>query len=1099
MPSKIKYNLYNWKRPGAIQDVFFVYLVSLNSEPHMKKALFAALMALSALVASAQTYDLSKDKVLYTVGYAHLDTEWNWDYPTTINNYIKSIMLENFHLFETYPEYVFNFTGSRRYQMMKEYYPEYYPKVIQYVKAGRWHVSGSSVDEGEVNISSSESLIRQVLYGNQFFKNEFGVQSCDYMLPDCFGFLANVPTIWNHCGLLGFSTQKLSWNSANGIPFNVGVWNGPDGKGIIAALNATDYTGRIVERLDQDQYWANRLDDNFKKYGFSFDYRYYGVGDEGGAPRERDVKNAIGSLNHPDSKFKVVLSSSDQMYKDITPEIRQKLPVYSGDLLLIEHSAGSMTSQSFMKRMNRKNEILAESAEKLASIADWCGRIPYPANKLKNAWNLLLGSQFHDILPGTSIPKAYEYAWNDEFIAANSFSNVLKSSLSAVSQEMDTQGQGRSVVVYNPVARNREDLVTATLDYATLPDDVQVFDGKGKSLPTQVIKRERTKLTLIFLAKVPSAGLAVFDVRETTTAAVKSDLTTTPASIENRYYKVIFAPNGDLASIVDKTLGKELLSKPAGLQFLHEKPSNYPAWNMDWKDRKLPIIGTLDQAASLRIVENGPVRITMEVMRKGLNSVIRQRFSLSAGEAGKRLEVSNILDWHSTGVCLKAAFPLTAANAKATYNLGVGTIQRATNDSLKYEVPAKQWFDLTDRSGKFGVTILEDCKYGSDKPDDQTLRLTLMYTPETSNGFRYQNSQDWGVHEFRYGLYSHAGDWTNSQAPWQGECFNQPLLAFETDKHEGKLGKETSLIETTNNQINIMAFKKLEEGDGFVVRVQELYGKDLKNVSLQLPAEIGQAWEVNGQEQKIGSAAFKGRNLTFDLGHYGIHSIAFKWKESKSVEVLQKQLDLPFDQDAMSFDTNRDDCNFNHRSSLPAELIPAEIVNGGIRYRMGSTADGKNNVLSCNGQKIDLPSFSKKVYLLASAINDSKADFRFDDTVLPLNVQSGTGYIGQFWNRRFASDNVTVTSIDPPYAKTSDIAWFASHSHYAYPSRNEAYQYTYIYAYELDVPNGAKTLTLPVNPNVKVFAMTLSGDGDGIAQPLQPLTDDFSQTNSLIK
>jgi len=1064
----------------------------------MKKALLPALIALCSSVVSAQSYDLSKDRVLYAVGYAHLDTEWNWDYPTTINNYIKNTMLENFHLFETYPEYVFNFTGSRRYQMMKEYYPEYYPKVIQYVKAGRWKVSGSSVDEGEVNISSSESLIRQVLYGNQFFKQEFGVQSCDYMLPDCFGFLANVPSIWNHCGLLGFSTQKLSWNSANGIPFNVGVWNGPDGKGIIAALNATDYTGHVKERLDLDQSWSDRLADNQKKYGFSFDYRYYGVGDEGGAPRERDVKNAIGSLNHSDSKFKVVLSSSDQMFKDITPELRKKLPVYSGDLLLIEHSAGSMTSQSYMKRMNRKNELLAESAEKLACIADWKNRIPYPTDKLKNAWNLLLGSQFHDILPGTSIPKAYEYAWNDEFLAANGFYNVLKSSLSAVSKEMNTNVQGRSLLVYNPVAQNREDLVTAEMEYDQLPANVQVFDGKGKALPTQILKREGSKLTLLFLAKVPSVGLAVFDVRETAAfVSAKSSLLATGKTIENQYYKVTFALNGDMASIVDKTLGKELFAKPAGLQFLHEKPTNYPAWNMDWKDRKLPIIGTMDEDATLKIVENGLVRVTMEVVRKGRKSVITQRISLSAGEAGKRLEVSNILDWQSTGVCLKASFPLTAANAKATYNLGVGTIQRANNDSLKYEVPAKEWFDLTDRSGKFGVTILEDCKYGSDKPDDQTLRLTLMYTPQTGNDFRYQNSQDWGVHEFRYGMYSHAGDWKNSQAPWQGAFFNQPLLAFETTKHEGGWGKETSLSELSTPQVSIMAFKKLEEGDGYMVRVMELYGSDLKGVNLKLPGEIGDAWEVNGQEQKIGSVAFKGRNLQFDLGHYGIRSFVFKLKDAQLVDVSQKQLELPFDQDAMSFDNDRDDCNFNHRNSLPAELIPSEIVNEGIRYKMGNTADGQNNVLACNGQKIDLGDDCKKVYLLASAIYDTKAEFRFDKTVVPLQIQSGTGYIGQFYNRQFAEDNVTITRIDKPYVKAANIAWFASHGHYAYPSRNEAYQYTYIYAYELNVPHAAKTLELPVNSNVKVFAITLSGDGDGIAEPLQPLMDDFSNAKEI--
>lgn len=231
-----------------------------------------------------ESYDISKEKVLYTIGYSHLDTEWNWDYPTTINTCIKNTMTENFYLFEKYPDYVFNFTGSRRYRMMKEYYPDLYEKVKYYINKGRWYVSGSSVDEGEVNVSSSESLIRQVLYGNKYFRDEFGVESADYMLPDCFGFLANLPTIWNHCGLLGFSTQKLTWHSAAGIPFNVGVWLGPDDKGIVAALNATSYNGGVKPRLDKNEYWNKRIKQVEGDYGISFDYRYYGVGDEGGAP-----------------------------------------------------------------------------------------------------------------------------------------------------------------------------------------------------------------------------------------------------------------------------------------------------------------------------------------------------------------------------------------------------------------------------------------------------------------------------------------------------------------------------------------------------------------------------------------------------------------------------------------------------------------------------------------------------------------------------------------------------------------------------------------------------------------------------------------------
>ena len=171
----------------------------------MACGLLLPLFALAQQIDKREKYDISKDKVLYTIGYAHLDTEWNWEYPTTINEYIKNTMEDNFKLLEKYPDYVFNFTGSRRYNMMYEYYPESFKKVAEYIKQGRWFISGSSVDEGEVNVSSSESVLRQVLYGNLYFKRNFNKQSYDYMLPDCFGFVATMPSVWNHAGLLGFS------------------------------------------------------------------------------------------------------------------------------------------------------------------------------------------------------------------------------------------------------------------------------------------------------------------------------------------------------------------------------------------------------------------------------------------------------------------------------------------------------------------------------------------------------------------------------------------------------------------------------------------------------------------------------------------------------------------------------------------------------------------------------------------------------------------------------------------------------------------------------------------------------------------------------
>src|ERR1700728_3065854 len=214
--------------------------------------------------ASAPT--LSDEPALYVVGYAHLDTEWRWEYPQVIDEYLRNTMEDNFSLFQKYPHYIFNFSGANRYRLMKEYYPADFAKVHQYVAEGRWFPAGSSMEEGDVNAPSAEAIMRQVLYGNEWFRREFGVASEEYMLPDCFGFPSSLPTILAHAGVTGFSTQKLasSWQPApkvggegspektpEGIPYNVGIWIGPDGKTVMAALNPGDYGGNVYTDLSK--------------------------------------------------------------------------------------------------------------------------------------------------------------------------------------------------------------------------------------------------------------------------------------------------------------------------------------------------------------------------------------------------------------------------------------------------------------------------------------------------------------------------------------------------------------------------------------------------------------------------------------------------------------------------------------------------------------------------------------------------------------------------------------------------------------------------------------------------------------------------------
>ena len=282
--------------------------------------------------------DITKVPTLFVVPYAHLDTQWRWEMPQTISEYLLKTMRVNFNYIDKYPHYVFNWTGSNRYRLMKEYFPDDYARLTQYVAAGRWFPAGSSVEEGDVNLPSAEGIFRQILYGNDYYRKDFGKASTEFMLPDCFGFPASLPSILAHAGLKGFSTQKLSaaWQPApkiggpdspehtpEGIPFNVGLWIGPDGKSVIAALNPGGYGSSVYTDLSQDpgpppprpqltseqkakltpaqlrglerpreweQDWVKRIDLDGKVTGVFADYHYVGTGDVGGAARESTVR-----------------------------------------------------------------------------------------------------------------------------------------------------------------------------------------------------------------------------------------------------------------------------------------------------------------------------------------------------------------------------------------------------------------------------------------------------------------------------------------------------------------------------------------------------------------------------------------------------------------------------------------------------------------------------------------------------------------------------------------------------------------------------------------------------------------------------------------
>jgi alpha-mannosidase len=1043
--------------------------------------------------------DLAQGQTLYAVGYAHLDTQWRWAYPQVIQRFLANTLRDNFPLIDKYPDYVFNFTGSRRYQLMKEYYPADYERMRAYIKAGRWFPGGSNVDETDQNVPSAESVVRHVLYGNHFFKKEFGVCGVDFMVPDCFGFPCSLPTVLAHCSIKGFHTAKLAWGSAVGIPFNVGLWQGVDGETVEAAFNPQPYDSKLNDDLSSDPKWVARLAQDVRRTGVGVDYRYYGTGDRGGAPAEDSVKWMEKSV-HGDGPVHVVSATSDQMFRDITPAERAKLPVYKGELLLTWHSSGSISSQGYMKRWNRKNELLADAAERASVAAAWLGGTPYPTRKLYDSWMLLLEGQMHDILPGDCLPKCYEYTWNDEVLAANGFASAETGGVGGVAAALDTRAAGVPLVVYNPLSIERQDTFQATVHFpGAAPASMTVTGPDGAVVPSQVLERVGSDaLKILVLAKVPSVSFTTFDVRPADAAPrAPSLLKVSPTSVENGRYRVTINPDGDVGAVLDKANGHQLLSAPLRLGFLHENPSQFPAWNMDWEDRQHECQAYVDGPATVRVVEDGPVRVALEITRHARGSTFVQRVQLTAG--GDRVEFPTHIDWQSTECSLEAVMPMATSNPLARYDVQVGTIERPNNNPKKFEVPQQQWLDLTNPDNSYGVSVLNDCKYGSDKPDDKTIRLTLLYTPGVRGGYQDEGSQDFGQHDMTFALTGHTGDWRAGHTRDQAAELNQPLAAFGATPHAGSLGKSFSLVSCDNRQVTVQAVKRAEDSDEVIVRVKECDDKPVEGAHLAFASAVVSAREVDGQEAELAPARIDGGKLRVDLKPYHLRAYAVRLATPTTAvaPVATTPVPLPFDTDVVSSEKGLTDGSFDAAGhTYPAEQWPAEVVSEGITFHLGDAADGQKNALACQGQTVPLPAGARRVYLLAAADGDATVPFKVGNATTHVAVQDWSGYIGQ-WDNRLWKGHVSeltynwpnrLDGLTPGYIKPADVAWHADHCHDP-RSGNLIYTYCYLFKYGLDVPPGATTLTLPDDPKVRVFAITTATTAHDDATPACPLFD----------
>ncbi|RPJ75238.1 MAG: alpha-mannosidase, partial [Acidobacteria bacterium] len=757
----------------------------------------------------------------------------------------------------------------------------------------------------------------------------------------------------------------------------------------------------------------------------------------------------------------------------------------------------------------------------------------YPRERLRAAWIRFLWHQFHDDLTGTSLPQAYRFSWNDELLSLNQFASILHGSVASVGSGMDTRPlqAGVPLVVYNPLAMTRRDPVEATVTFrGAAPATVRVVDtATGQEVPAQVLSTTASTARVLFLPEMPGVGFKVFELRPGTSGAAGRSLKVSPTSLENSRYAVTIDGNGDVSSIVDKEAGSELLQAPVRLAMFDNPSPSWPAWEILWESLSVPPREYVDGPV-VRIVERGPARVAVEIRRAARGSTFVQRVRLAEG--GDRVEFEHDIDWRTPGTLLKASFPFKAANPMATYDLGLGTVDRPNSTASTYEVPGQQWADVTDGSGRFGAAVLNDAKYGWDKPSDHEVRLTLIHTPMPKNSFVYQSSNDIGRHRFTYAIAGHAGGWREGQVPSRAARLNQPVVAFQGDPHAGPLGRSLSLLDVSDGsgQVAVRALKKAEDSDDIVVRVQELYGQPVERLQIGLPAGIAAARELNAAEEPVGPATVSGGRLVTSLRPYQPRTFALTpgTSSSRVPGASSAAVDLPYDLDGFSPDSAPGDGDFDGRGvTLPAELLPAGLDINGIGFRFGPTGAGAPNVVSGKGQRIPLPAGTyNRLYILATAVGgDTHATFAIERagaapvrTTIP--VQEWAGAIGQ-WDSRLADDGLlrkvfipdfkrqtwplgqiesqmvarwqpgqtpAVSGLDqirPGFAKRDELAWLASHRHDR--TGNQPYIPAYVFRYGLDLPKGARALVLPRNAGLRVLAVSVAVEPASGIRPTGPL------------
>ncbi|MGA2696128.1 MAG: glycoside hydrolase family 38 C-terminal domain-containing protein [Terriglobales bacterium] len=832
------------------------------------------------------------------VGNSHIDMAWLWPWTETVE-VVRNTFGTALQLMREYPDFKFTASAAQAYVWMEEKYPAMFKEIQQRVKEGRWEVIGGMWVEPDLNMPDGESLTRQLFYGKRYFQDKFGININIGWNPDSFGYNAQLPQIYKRAGIDYFVTQKLLWASEfTRFPYRLFWWQAPDGSRLLTYF-PSDYANAIdPQKLAHDasvygpMMWNYNGGTNSAPLNGLNTMYLYGVGDHGGGPTRVDLDTAMrwqkSDLVYP----KINFSTAAAYFADLEKNKSElKIPTWNGELYFQYHR-GVQTTQSEEKKLNRKNEVLMLDAEKFAAIGTLFGN-EYPQRNLDDAWKNILFNQFHDILPGSGIHINYVDAARRYAESERINRDVISASLADLAARVNSPGVG--VLVFNPLSWARTDQIDVEVQFPGPMRQVTALDPDGKPLLAQVLSSDpqtnRVKVRIL-AENIPATGYKL--IRLVAGSAPKAPpkrpllIATGDSSsqeLENEFVRLrVGSKTGCITSLVDKISKKEALDLPVRsegspaalpdglpcgnlLQAFVDKPKKWDAWNVDADFVKQHT--DLMQADEVKLIEHTPMRAVIRVKHHLNDSTFVQDITLEAGVP--RVDVHMQVDWHERHILLKVAFPVSARNEKATFEIPYGTVERPTTrrtpaEQAQFEVPALRWADISDAT--HGFSLLNDSKYGYDAKDN-VLRLSLLRSPTWPDP-----ETDQGMHGFTYSLYPHSGTWREAMTVRQGYELNYPMFAVATTQHAGPLPATKSFFGATEDNVVITAVKKDADDNALVVRYYEWAGKK-GDVHLHLPQHATAAWETNSMEAVQGTVelGLSGDAVTVSTNPYEIKTV----------------------------------------------------------------------------------------------------------------------------------------------------------------------------------------------------------------------------------